>query len=131
MAERLRQMGYPIDLILTSTATRADHTAMAFAQAYQIPRKDIIRTRDLYHAEVADFLRVIGRMEDRFQHAAVFSHNPGITTFADWLQVASIDHMPTCALFGLTTEADTWKDFLQAPRRFLCFESPKTTLPGH
>lgn len=130
MAARLRQKGYPIDLLLTSTATRADHTAMAFAHAYEIPPADILRTRELYHAEVPDFLRVISRIEDRFLHVAIFSHNPGITDFAAWMQVASIDHMPTCAVFGLTTQAASWKDFPQARRRFYGFESPKTTLTG-
>jgi len=130
MAERLRQKGYPIDLLLTSTATRADHTAMAFADAYEIPPADILRNRELYHAEVPDFLRVVSRIEDRFQYVAIFSHNPGITNFAAWLQVASIDHMPTCAVFGLTTEAASWKDFPRAPRRFYGFEFPKMMLTG-
>jgi phosphohistidine phosphatase len=128
MAERMRQAGHPIDVILTSTARRAERTAMAFAQAYGIRDGDLVRTRGLYHAEAGDFLRIITGIGDAYRHAAVFSHNPGITLVAGGLGVAAIDHMPTCAIFGLVTEAVSWSDFAAAPRRFLFFDWPKNPL---
>lgn len=82
----------------------------------------------LYHADADDFLRVIRGIDDRYRHAALFSHNPGITDFAGGLGVAAIDHMPTCSIFALTTEAAAWKEFREAPRRFLFFDYPKKPL---
>lgn len=128
MAERLRQGGHPIDVILTSTALRAESTAMAFARAYGIPVSELVRTRMLYHPEPDDFLRVIRGIDDRYRYAALFSHNPGITDFADGLGLASIDHMPTCAVFGLTTQAASWSGFREAPRDFLFFDYPRNPL---
>lgn len=125
MAERMRRTGHPIDLILTSTARRAERTAMAFAQAYGIRDEDFIRTGRLYHAAADEFLRIIAGIGDSYRHVAVFSHNPGITLFAGGLGVAAIDHMPTCAIFGVVTEASSWRDFAVAPRRFLFFDWPK------
>lgn len=128
MAERLRRAGHPIDLILTSTALRAVGTAMAFAEAFGIGETNLVRTKILYHADPDVFLRVIRGIDDRYRHAALFSHNPGITDFADGLGVAAIDHMPTCSVFALTTEAASWKEFRIAPRRFLFFDYPKNPL---
>lgn len=125
MAERLRRAGHPMDVILTSTARRAESTAMAFAAVYGIAEADLVRTRVLYHADADDFLRVIRGIDDRYRHAALFSHNPGITAFADGLGVATIDHMPTCSVFALTTEAASWTAFRDTPRRFLFFDYPK------
>jgi len=128
MAERLRKAGHPIDVILTSTALRAEGTAMAFAAAYCIGDGDVVRTRMLYHADTDDFFRVIRGIDDRYRHAMLFSHNPGITDFATGLGVASIDHMPTCSVFALTTEAASWREFREAPRRFLFFDYPKNPI---
>lgn len=128
MAERLRQGAHPIDVILTSTARRAESTAMAFARAFGIPENDLVRTRMLYHPEPDDFLRVIRGIDDRYRHAAVFSHNPGITDFAGGLGVAAIDHMPTCSVFALATEAASWREFREASRRFLFFDYPRNPL---
>ena len=128
MAERMRKAGHGIDLILTSTALRAETTAMAFAHAFGLGMGDVVRLRNLYHAEPNDFMRAIRGIDDRFGQVALFSHNPGITFFAAGLGVATIDHMPTCSIFALGTEAATWQEFPSAPRRLLFFDYP--TNPG-
>jgi phosphohistidine phosphatase len=36
-----------------------------------------------------------------------------------------VDDMPTCAIFALQAETDSWKDFAEAEKIFLFFDYPK------
>ncbi len=56
---------------------------------------------------------------------ALFSHNTGITEFANTLSSARVDHMPTCAVFAVTCDIRSWGDFKPAVNRFFFFEYPK------
>jgi len=39
-----------------------------------------------------------------------------------------VDEMPTCAIFALQVEADSWKEFMNAEKNFLFFDYPKNPL---
>jgi phosphohistidine phosphatase len=64
-------------------------------------------------------------MDDKVNTIALFSHNNGITEFANSLGVARIDNMPTCSIFAFTIDSDTWSDFRKAKKEFLFFDYPK------
>jgi phosphohistidine phosphatase len=59
---------------------------------------------------------------------AVFSHNPGITEFANSLTNVRIDDMPTCSTFALSIDTNSWNDFESAEKKFLFFDYPKNAL---
>jgi phosphohistidine phosphatase len=69
---------------------------------------------------------VIATIEDAVTTAAVFSHNPGITTFVNDLTKTRIDNMPTCGIFAVQAEIDHWKDFAEAKKVFWFFDYPKS-----
>jgi phosphohistidine phosphatase len=79
-------------------------------------------------AAPGDFLRVISSLDDTVGTAVVFSHNPGITDFANLLGVARIDHFPTCAMMGIHADTVHWKDIGTAGKSFWFFDFPKN--PG-
>jgi phosphohistidine phosphatase len=125
MAKRLAATGIRPDLLVSSTARRALKTAEAFAAELDIPKQLVQQTESLYMAGPADFYRVIASLDDSAQTVALFSHNPGITDFANMLDVARIDHFPTCAVFGVRTDTRHWKDFESARKSFWFFDFPK------
>jgi phosphohistidine phosphatase len=125
MAEKLHSSGIPIDVIVSSPAKRAEKTAEAFAKKYGIGQDDLCHKIELYLAQAEQFYQVISGINDRFKHAAIFSHNSGITDFANHLNVAVIDEIPTCGIFAVTTEAESWMEFKKAPLRFWFFDYPK------
>jgi|688.fasta_scaffold403210_1 phosphohistidine phosphatase len=132
MAERLHSRGIPIDVIVSSPARRAVKTAQAFAKAYGIASENVYYDDALYFADTQAFFNTIGRIEDRYHHAAIFSHNHGITTFANELRVATIDVMPTCSIFAVLSDTMNWKEFKAAPRKFWFFDYPKNpSLPEY
>jgi phosphohistidine phosphatase len=125
MAERLRKRGIVPDLFVSSPAKRARKTADIFAETYAVDKNDILYEKDLYLAPPYVFTEVIGRFKDEGNIAVIFSHNPGITDFANTLTNARIDDMPTCAIFAVEADTDSWAAFDTASKRFLFCDYPK------
>jgi len=128
MAKRLLEKGIEIDALVSSPAKRAKRTAQAFAEVLGKDQDKIIFRDELYMAGVDSFYNVISQLDESMKQVAIFSHNPGITVFANMLQVAEIDEMPTCSIFAITTSAENWSDFRKAKKKFLFFDFPKNTV---
>ena len=125
MAKRLLDKNIPVDLFVASPAKRAAKTARYFAEAYGFTKKDILFKDELYLPPAAVFYQVIEHLSDQHTHVAVFSHNNGITDFANELTNARIDDIPTCGVFAVNIHCDHWKDFREAKKDFWFFDSPK------
>jgi phosphohistidine phosphatase len=125
MAERLLRKKVHIDGWVSSTAKRAFTTAKLFAEVYKTDVQHISTYPALYHAPPLIFEQVISQLNDDWKTVAIFSHNPGITEFANQLGVARIDNMPTCSVFGVHFLCNRWKDALSSEVRFWLFDYPK------
>jgi phosphohistidine phosphatase len=128
MAKRLAAKGIRPDVLVSSPAKRAFTTAQAFAAEMDIPKKQVHTAEALYMAGPGDFLQVISTLDDTVGTAVLFSHNPGITDFANLLGVARIDNFPTCAVMGIHADTAHWKDIGTASKSFWFFDFPKN--PG-
>ena len=125
MGQRLVEKKIPIELFIASPAKRAAKTAKEIAKAYGYPKEEIVFDKELYLAATDTFFSVIENTKDKFSHIAVFSHNFGITDFANMLTDARIDNIPTCGVFAVKIDADSWKDFKEAKKEFWFFDYPK------
>lgn len=125
MAKRMIERGVAINGIISSTALRAITTARFFAIENAIAEKDIIQHEFLYHAPPERFVKAILHIPDTITTAAIFAHNPGITDFVNQLTDARIDDMPTCAVFAVKVDTDTWKEFAKASKTFWFADWPK------
>ncbi len=125
MAAKLAADQPQIDCFISSPAVRALSTAAFFAAAYKRSFDSIIQVEKLYEPALASFYEVAAAIDDSQASAVIFSHNPGITEFVQSLSIVGIDHMPTCAIVGLTIDCDHWKGFQFAPKHLLFFRYPK------
>ena len=128
MAKRLMEKKPVIDAFVSSPARRARKTAAFFAQAYDFPKEAILLKDDLYEPDQKDFIKVISSLDDRLKAVAVFSHNNGITDFANHLTNAFIDSIPTCGIFAVRIQSERWHDFFAAEKHFDFFDHPKAGL---
>jgi len=103
MGKKLFKKNIRIDQFVSSPALRAKTTAELFVTEYHRKQKEILFVPSLYHAGPETFYEVISKLNDAYDHVALFSHNPGITDFADSLTDNQISHMPTCSVFAVTT----------------------------
>ena len=125
MAKRLLAKKIKIDAFISSTAKRAFTTASYFAEAYGLKEKSILKVPELYHAAPAIFYDVIKKVDNKYNTIALFSHNPGITSFVNELTDIEIDNMPTCSVFAISIATNSWMDFIDAEKKFLFFDYPK------
>jgi phosphohistidine phosphatase len=126
MAQRILLEGVEIDTFITSTAVRAISTCKTFATAYNVPHKEIIALEKLYHAPPSVFLDVIESLKDKMNNVAIFAHNPGITEMASLLiRHTEVIDMPTCGIFAVKININSWQDFEGAVKQKLFFKYPK------
>jgi phosphohistidine phosphatase len=125
MAKRLRKKDIEPDAFISSPAVRALTTAKYFAEEFGVKEKHIIEVPELYHASIQTFLDVVANIDDEHKTAIIFSHNPTITEFANTLTNTRIDDMPTCAMYAVTADIKSWKEFKDAEKEFWFFDYPK------
>ena len=127
MARRLVKRHASIDIFVSSPAKRALTTCMIFCKEYGVATDSIVTVDALYHAPKEIFYNTISQIDNRFNSACIFSHNPGITDFINNLGTkTSLDNMPTCAVFAVSSDIDEWKMFGEAQKQFLFFDYPKS-----
>ena len=125
MAKRLLNQNVAIDLFVSSTANRALTTAIYFAEAYKKSENDIVKVDALYHAMPDVFYKTIEVINNNIDSVAIFSHNPGITEFVNELTSTKIDDMPTCGVFAIKVNSNSWVDFAKSKKEFWFFDYPK------
>ena len=127
MAKRLLDKKIKIDAFVSSPAKRAKKTCKYFVEEYGRKKEEIILKDELYEAGEENFFSVIKSMDNNHESAAIFSHNPGITYFANILTDVRIDNMPTCSVFAVRLHTNKWADIRQAKKDFLFFDYPKAS----
>lgn len=127
MAKKILTHGAKPQLIVSSPAKRAKKTAEYFFKELKLHDDAFILKSELYHAHPQIFFDVAAQLDDQFDHAALFSHNPGITYFVNMLTTARLDNMPTCGVFAVKANITRWKDFAKAAKEFWFFEFPSKT----
>ena len=128
MARRLKDKKIDIDIFVSSPAKRAHRTCKYFAKEYDVDKKDILLMDKLYGASITAFLEVISKLDNKHKSAIIFSHNPGITEFANTLTTVRIDNMSTCSMFAVQANVDRWSEFSKSEKNFLFFDYPKNPL---
>ena len=123
MANFLKNLGVRIDNFVTSPAKRALTTCRYFAEVFE--NKNIKKMEELYNASPTEFLEVIENLDDSVENVAIFSHNNGITYFANSLTDENIEHMPTCSVVAFRIETENWAEFKKSAKEFLFFNKPK------
>lgn len=125
MAKRLLDKKISIGAFVSSTAVRALTTATYFAATYQQTQDTILQFDELYNASANTIFDVIAKTSDELQSIAVFTHNPGVTDFANMLTTTKIDDMPTCGIFAVKAHCASWANFKDAKKEFWFFDYPK------
>jgi phosphohistidine phosphatase len=126
MAKKIRkEKDIDLDAIISSPAKRAFSTANHFAKEFDVKKKHIIQVPELYEPTIEAFYNTVATLDDEYRNVALFSHNPGITAFANQLTNVHVDDMPTCSVFALYISHDEWKNFKTADKEFWFFDYPK------
>lgn len=125
MAGRMAEMGHIPELILSSPANRALHTAVIMARKWGIPGEAIQIRNDLYLPEPEDIQRVLMYVPDEVKSVAIFGHNPAFTEFANMYLTEKVDNIPTAGAVILTFASESWREIQSAGILTAYFDFPK------
>ncbi|MGD8996918.1 MAG: histidine phosphatase family protein [Anaerolineae bacterium] len=125
MGERLAQRGVEVDLMISSSATRAVTTAEAIAEELGYAWDEIVIERRLYEAYAEEILEVIGEQDDWVDHLMLIGHNPGLTSLANFLSTHDIENVPTCGVVELRYHIERWAEVGETEPAEVDFDYPK------
>ncbi len=126
MADKLALRCDRIDIVISSPAKRTMMTRTFFEQA--IPHQLLMVEPKIYEATRDEVLEVINDLDDTYQSALLFGHNPAFTYLYNHFSEKLLDNLPTSGLFGITSSAETWSavdttnsdiDFLIYPKMYI------------
>lgn len=120
MSKFLKNNNIHIDHLVSSPAVRALSTCKIFNQTYRI---NYITNQKLYNPSENNFQSVIYDLDDAVNSVAFFSHNNGISNFANSLS-DHIFHFPTCGVAGFEIDCESWSKFDGANKKLLFFHEP-------
>ncbi|MDX5325414.1 MAG: histidine phosphatase family protein [Bacteroidota bacterium] len=121
----LWEQGFEVpEILISSPATRALHTAIIFARNINYPLSEIQMEEDLYLTSYQMYWEVVKMIDDEFNCAMVFGHNPAITKFVNSIVPQSVDNVPTTGVVCFKFHADRWAQ-VGKDAELLYFEYPK------
>ena len=109
MGKLLRDQKMNLDLIISSTALRAETTANLIAKAVGYKGK-IVLDKSIYNAEPMDLLTLLSNRSDETNSILLIGHNPTVEETVQMLTNSPEITMATCAIAHLTLSIDTWTD---------------------
>jgi len=130
MGRRLRIRGVVPDIVLSSPARRARETCLAVCCEIAFPETAIIFDSAIYAAGVNTLLQTVEGLPDDASSAFLVSHNPGITSFAEYLTGESLVNIPTCGIACIEMDFDSWSLAGREAGRLVFFDYPKKPFAG-
>ena len=110
VAKKLLKSGIKPDIILTSPAARASHSALIFARAMNTGT-DIVRViENMYYGSGSKMLDEISALPEEVKTVALFGHNPAISDLAEHLTNGATSFLPTTGVAIINYKIEKWKD---------------------
>lgn len=121
MSKHLKNNNVAIDHFVSSPAVRALNTCKIFSSTYNA---SFFTNDGLYNPLERNFESAIYDLDDEHHSVAFFSHNNGISNFANSIS-EDIFHFPTCGVAGFEIDCTSWSEFDGAKKRLVFFYEPK------
>lgn len=100
------------DILISSHANRAFHTAQIIAKKIGFPEKNIKIDRSMYSSGIDNVFSIIFGITDNYNSAMLFGHNPTFTNLANYFLEEKIDNLPTSGFVCLQFETDNWNEIV-------------------
>ena len=127
IGEVLKDKGVKPDLIICSPAKRTKKTAIEIAEKLRYPEKKILYDEELYEASSNILIRVIKKINEKYDSVMIFAHNPGLTMLNNHISDNYLENIPTCGIVALQLDKK-WIEIDKNSCQFLFFEYPKLYL---
>lgn len=109
MGAWLSENNVSFDVILSSSAVRAEQTASLLAEGMKLENTRVVYEDVLYDASVRQLLDYINNIEDSYNSVLCVSHNPALSYLAEYLTKAEVGSMVPCSIAVIRFDFSTWK----------------------
>jgi phosphohistidine phosphatase len=109
MARRIKINHEMPDLIISSPAMRALHTAEIFVRVIEVKHKNLKIDERIYGSGVGVIKKILSEQDSEHKNIMIFGHNPDFSELATVLSGREYIEMPTCGVFRITFNASDWK----------------------
>lgn len=107
MAERIRNKVNP-ELILSSPANRAIHTATIMARALDYPVEQLCLKESLYSDHEDSLIKEMAETENDVNELMIVGHNPTFTNLANTFLSGAVDQIPTSGIVTIRFAIANW-----------------------
>lgn len=128
MSERLLKRNQVPELIISSNAARALHTATIFARTFKLNSKQIVINGDLYLTSPNTAIDIVSSTDNDIHSLMIIGHNPTFTDLANYYLKDKIDNMPTTGIAGFKFEINTWAEIKKSLPIESFFDYPKNII---
>ncbi len=110
MAKLLLDNKYIPELVLSSPAKRARHTAELFCEVFQYPAGKIQIDDRLYFSGVNAIMEVLTNVDNRYDTVMITGHNPDFTELANVFLTQRLYNLPTAGVVVLQFNTENWEE---------------------
>lgn len=110
IAQKIRKQSIIPELIISSPAIRALHTAIIIARELKYPYEKIMINPVIYSDSEGDILQLIKNTDDAINCLFIFGHNPVFTDLANLYLKQHIDNLPTSGAVMLKFNVNHWRE---------------------
>jgi len=82
----------------------------------------------LYASNTLSILNVIQYLDDSLEEVMIFGHNPEFTYLANYFSNQQVDSIPTCGIFCIDFDVQSWQDVGEGNGIVQFFDYPKKHL---
>ena len=125
MARKIKSKYSVPDIILTSPAIRALHTATVFARVLELPFENLHIIPGIYMGGEKFLDQLVRSLDDTKEAAMIFGHNPDFTYFANELLTKPIGNMPTTGTVSISFKTNHWAEVAKSLVAHENFDYPK------
>jgi len=112
-------------LIISSSAKRASHTAEIVADKLNLPYNIIVVKDTLYSGDLNAYLDTIYQVDDEIRKVMILGHNPSISMLSTLLTINEVNKMKTASMLGIEIINNKWLNFDLKPIKKLFYFSPE------
>ena len=125
MARRVKIERVIPELILSSPAIRALHTADIFTRVFEIKFAKLKIDGRIYGSGVGVIKKLIGEQDNKINRIMIFGHNPDFSELATVLSGKPYIDIPSCGLVRLDFDATIWESISKDNLSAISFDFPR------
>lgn len=110
VSHKIKQENLIPDILITSPAIRALHTAIIFARVLEVSLTKLSVNQLLYDSSSRQILELIMHTSDDINTIMIFGHNPDFTNMVNHFARTRIGNLPTGSSVSFVFNTNTWKN---------------------